>query len=76
MKNLFDVHEIQINILFFQAFQRLASLFQQMPRESPDFDVFKAKSIQWTSSQENPSGHPRLRQLLAYNLWSSKRFVP
>jgi len=57
-----------------KAFQRLASLFQQMPRESPDFDVFKAKSIQWTSSQDNPSGHPRLRQLLAYNLWSSKRY--
>jgi len=57
-----------------KAFQRLASLFQQMPRESPDFDVFKAKSIQWTSSQDNPSCHSRLRQLLAYNLWSSKRY--
>ena len=57
-----------------KAFQRLANLFQQIPRESPDFDGFKAKAIQWTSSQENPSGHPRLRQLLAYNLWSCKRF--
>jgi len=57
-----------------KAFQRLANLFQKIPRESPDFDAFKAKAIQWTSSHENPSGHPRLRQLLAYNLWSCKRY--
>lgn len=56
------------------AFQRVAILFRWIPKESPDFDAFKASSIRWAASQEYPSGHPRLHQLLAYNLWSSKRY--
>jgi hypothetical protein len=55
-----DVHEIQWKDLFkhliFQAFQRLASLFRQIPRDSLDSDVFKAKSIQLTSGGAQMGG--------------------
>lgn len=56
------------------VFQRVAELFRLIPKSSPDFDAFKATSIRWAASQEYPSGHPRLHQLLAYNLWSCKRY--
>ena len=56
-----------------KAFQRIVQLYKYIPRDSPDFDAFKAQSMRWATSNEHPSGHPRLHQLLAYNLWSSKR---
>lgn len=34
----------------------------------------KATAIRWASSSEYPSGHPRLHQLFAHNLWSLKRY--
>jgi len=58
---------------FEKAFQRVAKLFGKIPRESAYFDNFKSQAIQW-SSTEHKSGHPRLHQLIAYNLWSSKRY--
>lgn len=57
-----------------KAFKRIAILFNHIPRESPDFDAFKATSIRWSSNQEFPSGHPRLHQYLAHNLWNLKRY--
>jgi len=57
-----------------EAFKRISVLFNYIPRESPDFDVFKACSIRWSSNQQYPSGHPRLHQLLAHNLWNLKRY--
>ena len=57
------------------AFQRVADLFKNVPKDSPDYDAYKAQALRWAASQQYPSGHPRLHQLLAYNLWSFKRFV-
>jgi len=56
------------------AFQRLAKLFKEIPIDSPDIDAFKAQTVRWAATQEHPSGHPRFHQLIAYNLWSSKRY--
>jgi len=56
------------------AFKRIAVLFTHIPRDSPDLDAFKANAIRWSSNQENPSGHPRLHQLMAYDLWNLKRY--
>ena len=56
-----------------EIFLFFCRLFNYIPRESPDFDVFKACSIRWSSNQQYPSGHPRLHQLLAHNLWNLKR---
>ena len=59
---------------FEKAFQRVAKLFGKIPRESAYFDNFKSQAIQWSSTENHSSGHPRLHQLIAYNLWSSKRY--
>ena len=56
-----------------KSYQRLAKLFREIPIDSPDIDTFKATTIRWAATQEHPAGHPRLHQLMAYNLWSSKR---
>ena len=57
-----------------KSYQRLAKLFEKIPRDSPYFDNFKSQAIQWSSTDQYSSGHPRLHQLIAHNLWSSKRY--
>jgi len=46
------------------------------PVSSPDREQFKADALQWSAqSGQHPKGHPRLHQLLAYALWTKKRYL-
>ena len=48
-------------------------LYLLVPLSSPDRDGLLSSSISWSKSSVHPMGHPRLHQMLAYNLWNAQR---
>lgn len=59
------------------SLQRISKLYMFFPWSSPDRESFKNDSVRWSSGGsggQHQKGHPRLHQLLAYALWSAKRY--
>lgn len=60
-----------------EAFQRVARLYSFIPIDSPDKDAFMSHAMKWSSQvgkETTSPGHPRLHQLLAYALWTIRRY--
>jgi len=57
-----------------EKLRRVVRLYTSIPPSLPDKDVFLSQAVKWSSDKQNPSGHPRLHQLLAYEFWKLKRY--
>jgi len=57
-----------------ERMQRVVKLYTSIPASLPDKDNFLGQAVKWSSDKHNPSGHPRLHQLLAYEFWKLKKY--
>jgi len=57
-----------------EKMQRVVRLYSCIPLSLPDKDNFLGQAVKWSSDKHNPSGHPRLHQLLAYEFWKLKKY--
>ena len=54
--------------------QKIVRMHTSIPAHLPDKEGFLAQALKWSIDKSNPSGHPRLHQLLAYEFWKAKRY--
>lgn len=57
--------------------QRIARLYSLIPAALPDKETFRVQAVAWSrAGNKYPTGHPKLHQLLAHELWKYKRYEP
>jgi len=57
-----------------EIMQKVVRLYSSIPPNLPDKDLFLSQALKWSTDKQNPSGNPRLHQLLAYQFWKVKRY--
>jgi len=57
-----------------EIMHKVVRLYSSIPTNLPDKDVFLSQALKWSTDKSNPSGNPRLHQLLAYEFWKVKRY--
>lgn len=73
-----DYVKIKFDFIDGNSIFYLSRLYMFFPWSSPDRESFKNDSVRWSSGGsggQHQKGHPRLHQLLAYALWSAKRYI-